>query len=247
MIGRKPIGISLIVALAAMLAMAVVAASALAVSPQLLNKKGGTALRSVTSAPKNQPDAGEFVNVGEVKLTTGAGTIVCKEMEFGTTVTKNPNSGAAVVLAVPFGVAEAGDGAVGDTGCNVAGASVPTYFDTLANGAVGNAATGEVATVSVTAAKVATVNNLFFSQNVPTVGFCKGNLNGVTGTVANGTEPFGEEGANGLTLALVKQTVPITAPGEGSECKGLAGTNAELNATFQLETPSTATEGWWLE
>lgn len=240
MITKKPIGLGLIAALAALLALAAVASPAGAFTPQLLNKNGGTLLRSVATTPKNAPDAGEFTNVGEVKLATGAGAIVCKELEFGTTVTQNTGTaGTDVILAIPFGVAE------GDE-CLFGTSEVPTYFNTLTNGAVGNAATSTVATVNVNAAGTATFHNLSFTQNIPGgVGFCKGNVDGVTGTVANGTEPFGEEGANGLTVTLTEKEIPITAA-EGSACTGLAGTKAKLTATFRLETPSTGTEGWWL-
>jgi hypothetical protein len=219
------------------MAMSIMAASAFSASPQLFNKNGGTPLRDVNTKPKNQPDAGEFVNVGEVKLVTAAGTIACKEIEFGTTVVNNAGAGADVVVAVPFGVAEGDECAVG---ANL----VPTYFDTTPTGAVGNAA-GTIATVSINAAKTATVHNLSFSQNIPGAGFCKGDVNGKTGTVANGTEPFGEEGANGLTLTFTKTKVPISNPEAVGEC-ALAGAEAELTAVFRLETPSTATEGWWL-
>jgi hypothetical protein len=232
MFTKRHLELGVFAALVAMVAMAFAAASAGAFVPELRDKKAGTALRDLTSTPTNQPDAGEFVNSTEVKLATKAGTIVCTEIEFGTTVVKNRNK--EVTLAVPFGVAE------GDN-CTVGVAQVPTYFDTNNLGAVGTGAS-TVATVTVTGAGTATVHNLSFSQNIPGVGFCTGEVSGLSGTVANGTEPFGEEGATGLT---VKFETEVSISGTG--CEAALGAKAKLTGTFRLETPSTATDGWWLE
>src|SRR2546422_11369802 len=70
-----------------------------------------TLLRSVTSEPKNQPDALEFANEGPVSfLLMRLGfikPITCTELEFGTTVVGNNSLVKSVVetkLALPFGV-----------------------------------------------------------------------------------------------------------------------------------------------
>jgi len=237
MLPRK-LSIGLIpVLVAAMFALTAASASA---ALRIYNKKpssGGTALRDVKAAPANQPDAGEFVNNGNIELKTGAGTITCTEQEFGTTVVNN-NGTEALKLALPFGVAEADN-------CSVSGANVPTYFDTTAEGAVGVGAS--VASITVTEAGgklVAEFHNLKFSQNIGG-NFCTGEVSNKTANVTNGTEPFGEEGspvAKALKVKFEKASIPIS----GATCP-LAGSNAELTGEYYLETPSTETEGAYIE
>ncbi len=242
---RSSIRIGLL-AVSLVCAFALVVASAFAdTDDQLRSAKApaGAPLRDVTTAPINQPDAGEFVNVGNVELKTSSGVIICTEMEFGTTVVNNKPG--EVTLALPFGVAE------GDNCTNSIVGIVPTYFDTTAEGAVGvPGPPSKVATITITDKSpevspiIATVHNLLFSQHIPGIGWCTGNVNGKEGKVTNGTEPFGEEGANGLKVRF-ETAIPITAS-PGQTCS-LAGTNAELIAEFVLETPSTTTDGAWFE
>jgi hypothetical protein len=208
---------------------------------QLLDKEKGVLLRDVTSTPTNQPDALEFVNNGEVKLEATIAakkeTIVCTEIEFGGTVLDNnlKEEKEAVTLAVPFGVAE------GDN-CKVGAANVPTYFDTLATGAVGNQATGKVASITIADSGagskiIATVHNLKFSQNIPGIGFCTSNVDGKAGEVTNVTAGFVEEAAPNLNVQFTKAEVPIESSG-GVGCP----TKGELTGNFFLETPSTQTD-----
>jgi hypothetical protein len=212
---------------------AFMATSAFSAERRVFDKKGGTALRDVNSTPKNQPDAFEFVNNGVAKLAIPlVGTIECSEMEFGTTLVNN-NGVAALNLAIPFGVAE------GDN-CSLGANLVPTYFDTLANGAVGNVANGNVASVTITGAAApftATLHDLRFSQNI--LGkFCTGELDKVEGKVTNSEGPFVEEKTPNLELKIEKA---ITVSGEGCP------TTATLTANFFLETPSTTTDTAWIE
>jgi hypothetical protein len=213
---------------------AFMATSALSAERRVFDKKGGTALRDVNSTPnKNQPDAFEFVNNGVAKLAIPTGTIECSEMEFGTTLVNNDGV-SALKLAIPFGVAE------GDN-CNLTGVgNVPTYFDTLTNGAVGNSANGNVASVTITGAAspfTATLHDLKFSQNIAGK-FCTGELDKVEGKVANSEGPFVEEKTPNLELKIEKA---ITVSGEGCP------TTATLTANFFLETPSTTTDTAWIE
>src|SRR6202035_5707561 len=116
---------------------ALMATAAFSAERRGFDKKGGTALRDVNAIPKNQPDAIEFVNNGTAKLISTAGDIECTELEMGTTLVNNDGV-SALRLAIPFGVAE------GDN-CSLTGVgNVPTYFDTLVNGAVGNTTNGNV-------------------------------------------------------------------------------------------------------
>jgi hypothetical protein len=226
---RGPIRSVLLAALAAC-AFAAFVGQASAAKPELLDKAAGTLVRDVNKAPTNAPDAFEFVNNGNVELVTKVGTITCTEIEFGTTVLKAENP---INLAVPFGVAE------GDE-CNTGGANVPTYFNTLATGPVGNSANGNVAKVSVTevgGVKTATISDLKFTQKLPVIGFCTGNLNGLTGTVANGVGALVEEKTPNANVQFTKIKVSVTSSG-GVGCP----TEGELTANFFLETPSTTTD-----
>jgi len=200
---------------------------------QLLNQKAGAALRDVASTPTNQPDAAEFVNNGDAVLSTSVGSITCTEIEFGTTVLKNKPG--EVELALPFGVAE------GQNCTNPTLGEVPTYFDTLATGPVGNSANGKVASVSIadTGAPpiTATLHNLKFSQRLAG-SFCLDNLDGVTGTVTNSEGPFVEETTPNLNVQFTEQKVPVTGP---APCP----TEGKLTVNFLLETPSTGTDTAW--
>jgi hypothetical protein len=224
----------IIAAMAAACLFAVTANSAFSAERRVVDKKGGTALRDVNATPKNQPDAAEFVNNGESKLVTGLGTIECTELEFGTTLVNN-NGVEALKLAIPFGVAEADN-------CKLGTANVPTYFDTLATGPVGNAATGNVAFVTVTGAAepfTATIHELKFSQKI--LGkFCTGDVNNVTGKVTNSSGPFVEESTPNLELKI--ESAKISVSGEAG-----CPTEAKLTAAFFLETPSTETDTAWIE
>jgi hypothetical protein len=210
---------------------AFVASSAFAGPRFWTDKTKTTLLRDVNATPKNQPDALEFANNGNVVLETGIGTITCTEIEFGTTVVSNTETLAKVAL--PFGVAE------GDNCSTPIAGQVATYFDTLANGAAGNATNGNVASVTVTepgGVKTATVNDLKFSQNIPGIGFCTGNLNGITGTITN-EEFVNEEKTPNLNVQFTKAKVPIESSG-GIGCPK----EGTLTANFFLETMSTKTD-----
>jgi hypothetical protein len=87
----------------------------------------------------------------------------------------------------------------------------------------------------------ATVNDLKFSQNIPGIGFCTGDLNGITGTVTNSEGPFVEEKTPNLNVQFTKQKVAITSSG-GTNCPK----EGELTANFFLETMSTKTDTAWV-
>jgi hypothetical protein len=220
-----------LLAVSAVSLFALVASSALA-GPRFWTDKTKTILlRDVNATPKNQPDAGEFVNNGNVVLETSLGNITCTEIEFGTTVVSNTETLAK--LALPFGVAE------GDNCSAPVVGQVLTYFDTLTNGVVGNATNSNVASVTVTepgGVKTATVNDLKFSQNIPTVGFCTGNLNGITGTITN-EEFVTEEKTPNLNVQFTNVKVPIESSG-GVGCPK----EGTLTGNFFLETMSTKTD-----
>jgi hypothetical protein len=204
---------------------------------QLRDKNGGALLRDISKAPVNQPDAAEFINHNpvelEVEIAGLKSKIKCTEMEFGTTVLKAQANAAEpqVELALPFGVAE------GDN-CLKGATEIPTYFDTTTEGAVGTTGPNKVATITIADSGVgtnivATVHNLKFSQNIPGIGFCTGNVDGKQGVVVN--EAFvNEEATPNLNITFTNQAIPIT----GTNCPS-TGT---LNANFFLETPSTTTD-----
>jgi hypothetical protein len=216
----------------ALLIGAAVTASSVAAPRLWTDKTETTLLRSVKTAPANQPDALEFVNEGPVAfvyMSPGVTkTIVCNELEFGTTVLLNnePVNGVLETkLALPFGVAE-GDNCVthSSTGAEI---PVPTYFDTAANGAV-------PATISLTGPPfVGTIHKLKFSQNIEGR-FCTVSAEGVTGAVSNVTEGFVEESPPNLNIAI-KAVVPAV-------CPGVKGVKVEIIARFFLETMSTTTD-----
>jgi hypothetical protein len=205
------------------------------------NEKKETLLRDVKASPENQPDAGEFVNNGNVVLTTSGGlinpTITCKEIEFGGAVVSNTE--ALAELSIASGVAE------GDECTDGSGNQVHTLFDTLANGAVGSAAAGKVASVTVTepAAGVfeATVHNLAWSFNDAAIGssiWCTGEANNIKGKVTNSKGPFTEEKEPNLKLELKEAELEV----KGAGCP----TKGKITATFFLETPSTFTDTVWV-
>jgi hypothetical protein len=235
---RKNVLATLILAL---LVTALSAIPALAVPGLWTNKTETLLLRSVKTPPMNQPDALEFANQGTVAfiLTNAKGeqkTIACNEIEFGTTVLANRNVNKAgepeTKLALPFGVAE-GDEC---TTPNTAGSlePVPTYFDTLANGAV-------PVVIAITGGPgppfFATFKQLKFSQNIGGL-FCTENLAGIVGEVSNGAEPFVEEMPPNLSVGL-KGSGPVT-------CGGKKAGTVEIIARFFLETMSTTTDTAWI-
>lgn len=196
-----------------------------------------TPLRSVAGVPKNQPDALEFVNNGPVEFALSIESempdIIC-EMEFGTTVLLN-NGEQEPKLALPFGVAEGGS--CGQEKVEEGGEevpppnSVPTYFDTRANGSV-------PATITVAGAGptyTATVRKLKLSQNIAGK-FCTANLEGIRGTLSNVTTGFVEESPPNLNLQFTGVVVPVTCTGTKQHI------SAALTANFFLETPSTDTD-----
>jgi hypothetical protein len=203
------------------------------------NEKKATLLRDVKSTPnENQPDAGEFVNNGNVVLKASGGivnpTITCTELEFGGAVVSNTEGLAE--LAIASGLFE---------GCaDEKGNEVHWLFDTLANGAVGSAAFGRVATITVDGAAepfTATVHDLAWSFNDPALGasvWCTGNSNGITGTVLNSKGPFTEESEPNLTVEFHQAEMSVS----GSLC----WTKMTLTGKLSLETPSTRTDSAWV-
>jgi hypothetical protein len=205
------------------------------------NEKKETLLRDVKSTPnENQPDAGEFVNSGDIVLKSSGGllnpTITCKEIEFGGAVVSNTE--ALAELSVASGVAEQ------DLCTDESGTQVHTLFDTLANGAVGSATAGKVASVTVEGAAepfTAVVHNLSWSFNDTKLGttvWCTGNANGITGKVTNSKGPFTEEAEPNLKVKFEEAKVTVT----GTGCP----TEGKITGTFFLETPSTGTDTVWV-
>ena len=246
---RGPIRIGLLaVSLVCMFAFS--AAAALGDSTdELRDKKAGALLRDVNTAPAGQPDALEFVNNGNLVLSGLAGleeAITCKEAEFGTTVlqAKATEAKPSTQLAIPFGVVE------GDECETKAGGlkfKVPTWFDTLASGAVGNSVNGNVATVNISDKSpetpiTATLHDLKFSQNIGGK-FCVGNLDGLAGTVANSEGPFVEEKIPNLNVQFTNVVVPVSNAVGSTGCP----TEGKLTANFFLETMSTTTDTAWFE
>lgn len=204
-----------------------------------------TLLRSVTSSPKDQPDALEFNNKEPVvsvvhfiqtarekkeKKELPPVTVVCSEMEFGTTVLVN-NGEAETKLALPFGVDE------GDECFGPGESYVPTYFDTNAAGAV-------PATITFTGVNpniIAHIHKLKFSSDVAGT-FCTTTFEGIEGKVENVTSGFMEEMPPNLNLQFTN------AIGTGT-CveKETRKIKVELTANFFLETMSTITDTAFIE
>jgi hypothetical protein len=195
-----------------------------------------TLLRSVTTPPLNQPDAMEFVNNGSITLlgnTSGTNpTVICNEVEFGTTMVKN-NAVEEARLALPFGVAE------GDN-CFIAGTTllVPMYFDT-------NAAGGGVAyiTVGVGPAYVTTIHNLKLSLNIAG-NWCvvqQVSTAGIQGNMRNWAGPFVEEEPNNLNVQFENAPVAIVCASKKTKYV------SALTGNFYVESMSAATDTAWLE
>jgi hypothetical protein len=187
-----------------------------------------TLLRSVTSVPKNQPDALELV--GEMSSHPGGALgINCSEVEIGTTVVGNNSLVKSVVetkLALPFGVAE------GDNCTNPAGSNTPTYFDTAANGAV-------PASIAITGGPpfIAEIRKLKLSQNREG-SFCTLNLAGVKGEITNPVGGLVEESPPNLMAVFSSGGIPVSC--------GKAKFEEFFTASFTLETPSTETDTAWI-
>jgi hypothetical protein len=216
-------------------------APAFAAAPQFFTEKPVPAknpaylLRSVTSIPIRQPDALEFVLNGPVEFKIKekgviTKTIVCTEVEFGTTVVSNSPEGEKLPenkLAMPFGVAE------GDS-CKEGETVVPTYFDTTAGGAVNASLTFRYVGTTVKA----TVHTLKLSQNFGGT-FCTLELNGAEAEV-NDVFPFGlEEAPNNLNLQFTNAKLKDTCGETKSE--------GEFTANFFVETMSTLSDTAWIE
>jgi hypothetical protein len=207
------------------------ASTAFGASPTLwTNSTEVTPLRSVTSTPKNQPDALEFS--GEMRSNPGGAIgINCSEVEIGTTVVGNNSLVKSVVetkLALPFGVAE------GDSCTDASGAATPTYFDTNASGAV-------IGDIKITGGPgppfVAEIEKLKLSQN-RAKGFCTLSLAGVKGEISNPTGGLVEESPPNLTAVFSSTGIPVTC--------GSAKFKEVFAASFFLETPSTTTDTAWI-
>jgi hypothetical protein len=190
-------------------------------------------LRSITSLPKNQPDALEFANEGPVEfrlMRKGfVNPITCTEVELGTTVLGNESLVKKVIetrLAMPFGIAEGDD----CNGINSSGGpeTVPTYFDTSAAGAV----TASIA-ITGTGPFTATIENLRVSQEVEKGTFCTTTIQGVSGEISNVTAGFVEESPPNLNVGF-SALVPVVC--------GKEKVSSVFNAKFFLETMSSVTD-----
>jgi hypothetical protein len=197
---------------------------------QLFDKKtAGVLMHGVATPNANQPDTLEFVNDGAVTFKTTTATVVCEEIEVGTTVVtaKATMANPTVALALPWGVAENGTDVLAPKDC-----TAPTWFDTTAEGAVG--AGVKVATVAVGDTNnliwVAEFRNLKFSVELAAGLVCTGNLDGVRVPVENVTTGFVEEKTPNLSAKFVATGVPVA----GTGCPA----TSELTGKFFLETGS---------
>jgi hypothetical protein len=193
-----------------------------------------TLLRSVTSTPKNQPDALEWANNGPMIFTfetaTGEPPIECSEVELGTTVVANGVNAKGVEetkLAMPFGIAE-GDDCIQNF--PAAPLQVPTYFDTTAAGVV-----PAVVTITGGPPFVAKITKLKLSVNKAGA-FCTIGVE-PAGELINVAEGFVEESPPNLNVTLAGKT-GVACPG-----KKFSGT---FVANFFLETMSTTTDTAWV-
>jgi hypothetical protein len=225
------------------------AAPALAHTPQFWTDKTETLkLRSVTSTPsKLQPDALEFSNNGPLETviktiaTKKEGseekTVLCTEVEFGTTVVVNSPEGEKNhedELAMPFGIAEGDACEEGKSG-----AAVPTYFDTTAVGVV--PATVTFSGGPEPTAIIATVHKLKLSENIGSA-FCTLSLEGAKGEVHNSSGPFVEESTPNLNVQFTKAALSGSCV-EGPITRKFTGT---FTANYFLETMSTLTDTAWI-
>jgi RHS repeat-associated protein len=204
---------------------------------QLVEKKeAGVLVHDVATPNANQPDTMEFVSDGAVTFKTTTATVTCEEVELGTTVVRAKATALkpTVELAIPFGVAENGTDVIAPKDC-----TAPTWFDTTAEGAVGNSVNGKVATVTVGDTNnlmfVAEFHNLKFSVELAVGLVCTGNLDTVKVPVENITAGFVEEKTANLNAKFVAAAVPVTGP---TGCP----TTSELSGKFFLETLSTKTD-----
>jgi hypothetical protein len=230
-------------------AVAAVAIVALAASPASAGKLPRlwtdstmtTPLRSVTTPPKDQPDALEFVNLEafgfELRDTseTPFEPAECTEVEFGTAVVTNlPEEELKVSenkLAMPFGVAE------GDNCFSANGLPVRLYFDTNPTGGVPATITfsgagplvfkGKIHKLKLSTEVVAPIPNLF----------CTITLENTELNLQDVTEGFVEENPPNLTASLVPgatgtETCPPSKLKHPINVKG----------SFFLETMSTTTD-----
>jgi hypothetical protein len=228
----------LLVGLASLLVVGALSAASAFAAPRLwTDSTETTLLRSVTSVPKLQPDALEFINEGPelFQLNTAKEEeppIVCYEVELGTTVVANDSlvkENLETKLALPFGVAE------GDQCSQELPAGplmVPTYFDTSTTG-------GVKATITITGGPpfIATIKRLKLSLNKGGT-FCTVWIENVTGELVNALEPFVEEAPPNLNVTFAGPTKVA--------CQGAKKTTGFVAARFFLETMSTTTDTAWI-
>jgi hypothetical protein len=229
----------LLVGLASAMIGSALVVSAASAAPMFFNEKGGIPLRSVATLPsKNQPAAIEFGTVegAKYRLNLAKGgkiEIVCREVEYGTTVVTN--SPEAVVtenkLALPFGVAE------GDE-CSGSGAGpVPTYFDTTAAGVV----PATITFSGVLPAITAKLHKLKISFETSPGVFCTATFEGTPGEVVDVPGPFAEESFPNTFIHF--GAVPFT----GTCTPPIEKFTGELSTMMFVESPSTATDTVWIE
>lgn len=228
-----------LVGLVAGLAVAGLSAAPASAFPQFwTDSTKTTLLRDVSTLPKNQPDAMEFVNNGPVLIEAASSGInpgvICTEVEFGTTVVKN-NATEEARLAMPFGVAE------GDN-CFIPGTtlSAPVYFDT-------NAAGAGVAyiTVGVGPSFITTIHNLKLSLNI-SGNWCTAqqvSAAGIQGEMRNWAGPFVEEEPNNLNVQFENAPISILCTIGSKKVKY----TSSLTGNFYVETMSAATDTAWIE
>jgi hypothetical protein len=231
----------LLVGLASAAISSAVMASAASAAPKFFDKEGGVLLRSVSSLPsKDQPAAIEFgtVEAASYVLNFSAAeslTIVCHEVEYGTTVLTNTLEGVEGEnkLALPFAVAE-GDECMG----GAAGGLIPTYFDTTAAGAL----PATITFSGVLPAITAKLHKLKISFEITPGVFCTATFEGTPGEVVDVKGPFAEESMPNTFIHFSK------APFSGTcATKPIKKFTGELTTLMFVETPSTATDTVWIE
>jgi hypothetical protein len=208
-------------------ALAILVVGAVSASPvfalaQLYTDSSKTVLlRTVTTEPKNQPDALEWINNGPVTIFYAGGSDTCLEVEFGTTLLQNEKE---VKLAMPFGVTEGDECMEGTT-------LVPTYFDTNGSGAV-------PANITLTGPPPhATIHKLKLSLQTVS-GFCTATLENLEGLMTNVAGGFVEESPPNLSVTFGEpNNIMILCPAVSKKA-----IPATFTATFFLETPSTTTD-----
>jgi hypothetical protein len=193
-----------------------------------------TLLRSVSTEPKNQPDALEFVGELSFKFLSET-NVQCHEVEFGTTVVVNSPEGEAKTgenkLAMPFGVAE-GDNCSNE-GVEEGGSPVQVFFDTSGGGSV--PATITYGKPGAGGALVGRLHKLKMSVFTP--------ARKCTVIIPEGTELIFENPTGGLVeeappnLQAHTSEVAVTA-----SCPPEKKQKWTWRAEFFLETPSTVTD-----